>query len=130
MPKLPNPSIVPSSVLDSLNASCTDPTQERNSGIFFGFVQPKLDLLQFLWFPPMITLTFHSYSGFLTTHLLAQLLSRHGLVKETRKDGNCIHKFNQYILSSKYVPSIVQRAWNTMNNNNQKSPSDLLEHMF
>ena len=42
-----------------------------------------------------------SYSGFLTTHLLTQLLCRYGLRKEIKKEGNCIHQFNQYILSSK-----------------------------
>lgn len=89
VPTLLNPSTVLSSVLDFLNTSCMDPTQGTNSAIFFGSVQPKLDLFQLLWFPTYDYCSHTtSYLGILPSpQLLAQLLPVHGLVEKILEKG-------------------------------------------
>lgn len=124
---LPSPSTAPGSVLDY-----TDQSYKLWNLLWICVIQSGPSLLavvSYQWSPH----TLHFLLTFLTTtHLLAQLLSGHGLVKEVRKESTCIPQLIQYVWSSKYMLSIVQGAWGVTMNKNNKIPqiSALLELTF
>lgn len=100
---------------------------KEQTGVFFGFVQSKLGLLQ-LWFPTKGSCSQStSYLGFLPSpHWLAQMLSAHGLVKIIKEVIISINSTNMcWALNICSALFKELRDTTTNNNNNAKNPKSL-----